>query len=127
MPRILLVEDDEMNRDMLSRRLQRRGLEVAIAVDGREAVELAGRGGYDVVLMDMSLPVVDGYEATRRLRAAAETRHLPIIGLSAHAMVGDRERALQAGCDDYDTKPVDLARLLGKIEALLSGRAGGDD
>ena len=119
MTRILLVEDNEMNRDMLSRRLERRGYEIGIAVDGRQGVEMATAGGYDLVLMDMSLPEVDGWEATRQLRAAPATHSLPIIALTAHAMAGDRERALEAGANDYDTKPIDLARLLGKIEALL--------
>jgi CheY-like chemotaxis protein len=119
-PRILLVEDNEMNRDMLSRRLQRKGYEVSIALDGRQGVEMARSGGYDLVLMDMSLPEIDGWEATRQLRAAPETRAVPIIGLTAHAMAGDREQALAAGCNDYDTKPVELPRLLAKIEALLS-------
>ena len=119
MARILLVEDNEMNRDMLSRRLMRRGYEVAIAVDGRQGVAMALAGGYDLVLMDMSLPEIDGWEATRQLRAAPETRTLPIIALTAHAMSGDRDKALAAGCDDYDTKPVDLDRLLGKILGLL--------
>ena len=119
MARILLVEDNEMNRDMLSRRLMRRGYEVAIAVDGRQGVAMALAGGYDLVLMDMSLPEIDGWEATRQLRAAPETRTLPIIALTAHAMSGDRDKALAAGCDDYDTKPVDLDRLLGKIQGLL--------
>ncbi len=122
MTRILLVEDNEMNRDMLSRRLERRGYEIGIAVDGRQGVEMATAGGYDLVLMDMSLPEVDGWEATRQLRAASATRTLPIIALTAHAMAGDRERALEAGANDYDTKPIDLARLLGKIEALLPPR-----
>ena len=117
--KILLVEDNEMNRDMLSRRLARRGFEVALAVDGREGVEMARAGKFDLVLMDMSLPEVDGWEATRQLRAAPETRTVPIIALTAHAMAGDRERALEAGANDYDTKPVELARLLGKIDALL--------
>jgi two-component system, cell cycle response regulator DivK len=121
MPRILLVEDNEMNRDMLSRRLQRKGFEVAMAVDGRQGVEMARAGGYDLILMDMSLPEIDGWEATRQLRAAPETKLVPIIGLTAHAMAGDREKALEAGCNDYDTKPVELPRLLGKIEALLGG------
>jgi CheY-like chemotaxis protein len=121
MPRILLVEDNEMNRDMLSRRLQRKGFEVAMAVDGKQGVEMARAGGYDLILMDMSLPEIDGWEATRQLRAAPETKVVPIIGLTAHAMAGDREKALEAGCNDYDTKPVELPRLLGKIEALLSG------
>jgi two-component system, cell cycle response regulator DivK len=121
MPRILLVEDNEMNRDMLSRRLQRKGFEVAMAVDGKQGVEMARAGGYDLILMDMSLPEIDGWEATRQLRAAPETKVVPIIGLTAHAMAGDREKALEAGCNDYDTKPVELPRLLGKIEALLGG------
>lgn len=121
MPRILLVEDNEMNRDMLSRRLQRKGFEVAMAVDGRQGVEMARAGGYDLILMDMSLPEIDGWEATRQLRAAPETQIVPIIGLTAHAMAGDREKALEAGCNDYDTKPVELPRLLAKIEALLGG------
>ena len=121
MPRILLVEDNEMNRDMLSRRLQRKGFEVAMAVDGRQGVDMARAGGYDLILMDMSLPEIDGWEATRQLRAAPETKIVPIIGLTAHAMAGDREKALEAGCNDYDTKPVELPRLLGKIEALLGG------
>jgi two-component system, cell cycle response regulator DivK len=121
MPRILLVEDNEMNRDMLSRRLQRKGFEVAMAVDGKQGVEMARAGGYDLILMDMSLPEIDGWEATRQLRAAPETKVVPIIGLTAHAMAGDREKALEAGCNDYDTKPVELPRLLGKIDALLGG------
>jgi CheY-like chemotaxis protein len=121
MPRILLVEDNEMNRDMLSRRLQRKGFEVAMAVDGRQGVEMARAGGYDLILMDMSLPEIDGWEATRQLRAVPETQVVPIIGLTAHAMAGDREKALEAGCNDYDTKPVELPRLLAKIEALLGG------
>ena len=119
MTKILLVEDNEMNRDMLSRRLERRGYEIAIAVDGRQGVEMAKTGAYDLVLMDMSLPEVDGWEATRQLRAAPETKTLPIIALTAHAMAGDRERAIEAGADDYDTKPIDLVRLLEKIETLL--------
>ena len=123
MTKILLVEDDELNRDMLLRRLERKGMEVEIAVDGLEAVEKSTQHCFDVVLMDISLPVMDGYEATRLLRAQAKTQNLPIIGLSAHAMVGDREKALQAGCDDYDTKPVDLPRLLAKINTLLGAAA----
>lgn len=119
MTRILLVEDNEMNRDMLSRRLERRGFEVAMAVDGRQGVEMARAGGYDLVLMDMSLPEVDGWEATRQIRASPETKTLPVIALTAHAMAGDRERALEAGADDYDTKPIDLARLLQKIDTVL--------
>ena len=120
MPRILLVEDNEMNRDMLSRRLQRRGFEVQIAVDGLTGVSRALEGGWDLVLMDMSLPEIDGWEATRRIRADAANGKTPIIALTAHAMSGDREKAIEAGCDDYDTKPVDLERLLGKITALLA-------
>ena len=119
MARILLVEDNEMNRDMLSRRLARRGYDVSIAVDGRQGVEMARAGGFDLVLMDMSLPEIDGWEATRQLRAAPETARVPVIALTAHAMSGDRERAIEAGCDDYDTKPIELPRLLEKIEALL--------
>jgi CheY-like chemotaxis protein len=120
MSKILLVEDNEMNRDMLSRRLTRKGYEVTMAVDGREGVEMAKQGGYDLILMDMSLPEIDGWEATRQLRAAEETRGVPIIALTAHAMAGDREKALEAGCDDYDTKPIELERLLSKREGLLS-------
>ncbi len=118
MPRILLVEDNEMNRDMLSRRLQRRGYAVEIAVDGVEGVARALEGGWDLVLMDMSLPEIDGWEATRRIRAAGAAGQVPIIALTAHAMSGDREKAIEAGCNDYDTKPVDLERLLGKMKAL---------
>ena len=124
MPKILLVEDNEMNRDMLSRRLQRRGYEVVLAVDGQSGVEMAQTQAPDLVLMDMSLQVLDGWEATRRLKGAEPTRHIPIIALTAHAMSGDRDKALEAGCDDYDTKPVELPRLLGKIETLL-GLSGG--
>ncbi len=120
MAKILLVEDNEMNRDMLSRRLERRGYEVVIALDGESGVEMAQTHVPDLVLMDMSLPVLDGWEATRRLKVDPTTKHIPIIALTAHAMSGDREKALEAGCDDYDTKPVELARLLGKIEALLA-------
>ena len=115
MPKILLVEDNEMNRDMLSRRLLRRGYEVVIAVDGQQGVDLAGSEQPALVLMDMSLPVIDGWEATRRIKASDTTRHIPVIALTAHAMAGDREQALAAGCDDYDTKPIDLERLLPKI------------
>ncbi len=120
MAKILLVEDNEMNRDMLGRRLQRRGYEVLIAVDGAEALEKAQRDGPDLILMDMSLPVMDGWEATRRLKAAPGIQAIPIIALTAHAMSGDREKAMEAGADDYDTKPIELDRLLGKIEALLN-------
>jgi CheY-like chemotaxis protein len=119
--KILLVEDNEMNRDMLSRRLQRKGYEVTMAVDGRQGIDMARAGSFDLVLMDMSLPEVDGWEATRQLRAAPETKTVPIIGLTAHAMAGDREKALEAGCNDYDTKPVEFARLIAKIETLLGG------
>jgi two-component system, cell cycle response regulator DivK len=119
MPKILLVEDNEMNRDMLARRLAYKGYEVAIAVDGEAAVTMAQTQPPDLILMDMSLPVLSGWDATRALKAAAQTRAIPIIALTAHAMSGDRDKAMTAGCDDYDTKPVDLARLLGKIEALV--------
>lgn len=120
MPKILLVEDNEMNRDMLSRRLQKRGYEVVIAEDGEQGVRLAQSETPALVLMDMSLPVLDGWEATRQLKADPATRSIPIIALTAHAMAGDRERALEAGADDFDTKPVELTRLLEKIEALLA-------
>lgn len=120
MPRILLVEDNEMNRDMLSRRLTKRGYDVTIAMDGVEGVENARSTMPDLILMDMSLPLKDGWEATADLKGDAMTNGIPIIGLSAHAMEGDRDKAMQAGCDDYDTKPVELDRLLGKIEKLLS-------
>ena len=120
MPKILLVEDNEMNRDMLSRRLQRKGYEVVLAVDGRSGVEMARTQAPDLVLMDMSLPELDGWEATRMLKADAATQHIPVIALTAHAMASDHGKALEAGCDDYDTKPIELPRLLGKIEALLS-------
>ena len=122
MPKLLLVEDNEMNRDMLSRRLQRRGYEVVMAVDGQEGVALAQSEAPDLILMDMSLPVMDGWEATRRLKAASGTMSIPVIALTAHAMSGDREKAMEAGCDDYDAKPIDLPRLLEKIEALLGKR-----
>lgn len=120
MAKILLVEDNEMNRDMLSRRLERKGHEVLIAVDGAQGVESATTQRPDLVLMDMSLPVMDGWEATRRLKGAPETAGIPVIALTAHAMPGDREKALEAGCNDYDSKPIDLPRLLSKIEALLA-------
>lgn len=123
MPKILLVEDNEMNRDMLSRRLERKGYEVAVAVDGQEGLSLARSAGADLILMDMSLPVLDGWETTRQLKAAPETRLIPVIALTAHAMAGDREKALEAGCDDYDTKPIEFTRLLAKIEALLGKKA----
>ena len=119
MPKILLVEDNEMNRDMLSRRLQRKGYEVVLALDGQSGVEMTQTQAPDLVLMDMSLPVLDGWEATRRLKADTATRHIPVIALTAHAMSSDREKAIEAGCDDYDTKPVELMHLLAKIDALL--------
>ncbi len=119
MPKILLVEDNEMNRDMLSRRLVRNGYEVVIAVDGQEGVDMAASEKPDLILMDMSLPVIDGWEATRRIKAEDATRKIPVIALTAHAMAGDREKAMEVGCNDYDTKPVELPRLLGKITALL--------
>jgi CheY-like chemotaxis protein len=119
MAKILLVEDNEMNRDMLSRRLERRGYQVAIAVDGEQGVAVARSEAPDLILMDMSLPVLNGWEAARQLKAASETQAIPIIALTAHAMVGDREKAIEVGCDDYDTKPVEFQRLLEKIEVLL--------
>lgn len=123
MPKILLVEDNEMNRDMLSRRLEKRGYEVVIAVDGQQGVALAQSEAPTLILMDMSLPILDGWEATRQLKSTPGTRAIPIIALTAHAMSGDREKAMEAGADDFDTKPVDLGRLLEKIEALLARRA----
>jgi len=120
--KILLVEDNEMNRDMLSRRLVRKGYEIVMAVDGGEGVLMSVSASPELILMDMSLPVIDGWEATRRIKAAEATRHIPIIGLTAHAMAGDREKAIEAGCDDYDTKPVELDRLIAKIQALLPGK-----
>ena len=119
MARVLLVEDNEMNRDMLSRRLQRNGYEVLTAVDGVDGIALARANSPDLILMDMSLPVLDGWEATRQLKADPATQSIPVIALTAHAMDGDQERALAAGCNDYDTKPIELPRLLGKIAALL--------
>ncbi len=120
MAKILLVEDNEMNRDMLSRRLLRKGYEVVMAVDGQQAVAMAQSEKPDLILMDMSLPVIDGWEATRRVKADEASSRIPIIALTAHAMSGDRERALGAGCDDYDTKPIEMPRLLEKIDALLA-------
>ena len=119
MTKVLLVEDNEMNRDMLSRRLIRRGFEVIFAVDGKQGVDAARREKPDIILMDMSLPVMDGWEATRCVKVDDATRSVPVIGLTAHAMSGDREKAMEAGCDDYDTKPVELDRLIGKIERRL--------
>jgi CheY-like chemotaxis protein len=121
MATILLVEDNEMNRDMLSRRLERRGYDVIVAVDGEDGVARAAADRPDLVVMDMSLPGIDGWEATRQLKAAPETSAIPVLALTAHAMAGDREQAFEAGCDDFDTKPVDLPRLLEKIAALLAG------
>ena len=123
MPKILLVEDNEMNRDMLSRRLQRRGYEVLTAVDGQSGLALTRTEAPALILMDMSLPGIDGWEATRQIKADPATRGIPVIALTAHAMAGDREQALAAGCDDFDIKPIDLDRLLGKIGALLGGKA----
>jgi two-component system cell cycle response regulator DivK len=124
MAKILLVEDNEMNRDMLSRRLLRKGYEVVMAVDGGQAVAMAQSEKPDLILMDMSLPVIDGWEATRRVKATETSSRIPIIALTAHAMSGDRERALDAGCDDYDTKPIEMPRLLEKIDALLAPPKG---
>src|SRR6266480_5689129 len=119
MPRILLVEDNEMNRDMLSRRLIRNGYEVSVAMDGQQGADKALSEQPDLILMDLSLPVIDGWEATRRIKANDATRQIPIIALTAHAMAGDREKTMEAGCDDYDTKPVEISRLVRKIAALL--------
>ena len=119
MAKILLVEDNELNRDMLKRRLQRKGFSVVLAGDGEEGVAMAASERPDLILMDLSLPGVDGWEATRRIKAAAETSAIPVVALTAHAMTGDREKALAAGCDDYDSKPVELERLLGKMQRLL--------
>ena len=124
MAKILLVEDNEMNRDMLSRRLVKRGYDVAMAIDGEQGVAMARSEAPALILMDMSLPGLDGWEATRQIKAIPETRGIPVIAITAHAMAGDREKAIAAGCDEFDTKPVDLERLLGKIEALLKRAAG---
>jgi two-component system, cell cycle response regulator DivK len=126
MPTILIVEDNELNRDMLTRRLERRGYEMLSAANGEEGVDVARRALPNLILMDMSLPVVDGWEATKRLKNAPETAAIPILALTAHAMSGDRERALEAGCDEYDTKPVEFPRLVLKIEALLNGEQNGN-
>jgi len=123
MAKILLIEDNEMNRDMLSRRLTRRGYEVTIAIDGRQGVDMAASDKPDLILMDMSLPIMDGWDATRHLKAQPKTQAIPVIALTAHAMASDREKAMEAGCDDYDTKPVELPRLLEKIERLLDDGA----
>src|SRR5450631_4165337 len=120
MPKVLLVEDNEMNRDMLSRRLIRHGFEVVVAVDGGQGVATAHQVLPDIILMDMSLPVLDGWEATRQLKADERTRSIPVIALTAHAMAGDRQKALDAGCDDYDTKPIELPRLLEKMQRLIA-------
>jgi two-component system, cell cycle response regulator DivK len=122
MPRILLVEDNELNRDMLSRRLQRKGYDVMIAVDGDAGVTMAASERPDLILMDMSLPVLDGWEATRRIKGMQETAAIPVIALTAHVMADDRDKAFKAGCDDYDSKPIDFERLLGKMQALLKQR-----
>ena len=123
MAKILLVEDNEMNRDMLSRRLERRGYTIVMAEDGQQGVDMARTDSPDIILLDMSLPVIDGWEAARQIKAQPESKDIPVIALTAHAMAGDKEKALQAGCDDYDTKPVELPRLLGKIQALLDKKA----
>ncbi len=125
MSKILLVEDNEMNRDMLSRRLERRGYQVVIATDGEVGIQLAATESPDLILMDMSLPILDGWEATRRLKAEPSTSRIPVIALTAHAMSSDRDKALEAGCNDYDTKPIELPRLLEKIEALLGAASPG--
>jgi two-component system cell cycle response regulator DivK len=119
MSKILLVEDNEMNRDMLSPRLERKGFDVVMAVDGKAGVDMASTEKLDLILMDLSLPIIDGWEATRQIKADAATKQIPVIALTAHAMAGDEQKALEVGCDDYDTKPVDLKRLLGKIENFL--------
>jgi len=123
MAKILLVEDNEMNRDMLSRRLERRGHTIVMAVDGQQGVDMAKSEAPDLILLDMSLPVLDGWEAAQQIKAQPESKDIPVIALTAHAMAGDKEKALKAGCDDYDTKPVELPRLLGKIDALLAKKA----
>jgi CheY-like chemotaxis protein len=120
MHKILIVEDNELNRDMLSRRLERRGFEIVVAVDGQQGIEMATSASPDLILMDMSLPIVDGWTAATKLKASEKTQHIPVIALTAHAMTGDREKAIEAGCDDYDVKPVELDRLLGKIYTLLA-------
>ncbi|GGE48807.1 response regulator [Actibacterium pelagium] len=121
MSRILLVEDNELNRDMLSRRLKKRGFEIEIAIDGQQGIDMARAGNPKLILLDMSLPVVDGWDAARTLKSGDDTKDIPIIALTAHAMAGDREKALEAGCDDYDTKPVELPRLLEKISKWIEG------
>lgn len=127
MPKILIVEDNELSRDMLSRRLRRKGYEVLVATDGQEGIAMAQRELPDLVLMDLSLPDLDGWEATRRLKKDAKTQHIPVIALTAHAMSGDREKAIDAGCDEYDTKPIDLRRLLSKMVRFVEDpEAGGE-
>jgi CheY-like chemotaxis protein len=121
MPKILLVEDNEMNRDMLSRRLERKGHQVLVAMDGQQGIAIAQAETPDLILMDMSLPILDGWSATRQLKASPQTQSIPIIALTAHAMAGDQARCFEAGCDDYDTKPVEFSRLMGKIQTLLGG------
>jgi len=122
MSKILLVEDNEMNRDMLMRRLERKGFEVVIAIDGKAGIDMAASSNPDIILMDLSLPVIDGWEATRQIKANPATQPIPVIALTAHAMADDEQKALEAGCDNYDTKPIDLKRLLGKIDNLLGAR-----
>ena len=122
MAKILLVEDNEMNRDMLSRRLERKGYNIVMAVDGKQGIELAKKEQPDLILMDMNLPVIDGWEATRQIKSLEETKNIPIIALTAHTTIGDREKAMKAGCNDYDTKPIELTRLLNKIETLLKNK-----
>lgn len=124
MSTLLLVEDNELNRDMLSRRLERRGYQVLLALDGESGIDMARTHTPDLILMDMSLPLIDGWEATRRIKADAAIRNIPVIALTAHAMADDREKAMNAGCDDYDTKPIEIDRLLGKIETLLLATTG---
>ena len=122
MSKILVVEDNEMNRDMLTRRLERKGFEVVVAINGKAGIDMASSSNPDIILMDLSLPVIDGWEATRQIKADPATQSIPVIALTAHAMAGDEQNALEAGCDDYDTKPIDLSRLLDKIENLLASR-----
>jgi two-component system cell cycle response regulator DivK len=122
MSKILVVEDNEMNRDMLTRRLERKGFEVVVAINGKVGIDMASTSNPDIILMDLSLPVIDGWEATRQIKADPATQSIPVIALTAHAMAGDEQKALEAGCDDYDTKPIDLSRLLDKIENLLASR-----
>ena len=122
MSKILVVEDNEMNRDMLTRRLERKGFEVVVAINGKVGIDMASSTSPDIILMDLSLPVIDGWEATRQIKADPATQSIPVIALTAHAMAGDEQKALEAGCDDYDTKPIDLSRLLDKIENLLASR-----